>query len=101
MLIGKEHISPDLNERQGPYKLYIPLFFWFCRHPGLALPLIALQYQDVRINIKFNKLEKLWRSTNGQLNYDKCSDFCKKYINIETAYLYVDYIFLENEENYL
>lgn len=25
------------------YTLYIPLQFWFCRNPGLALPLIALQ----------------------------------------------------------
>ena len=24
--------------------LFIPLQFWFCRNPGLALPLIALQY---------------------------------------------------------
>lgn len=23
--------------------LYVPLQFWFCRNPGLALPLIALQ----------------------------------------------------------
>jgi hypothetical protein len=26
--------------------LYVPLQFWFCRNPGLALPLIALQYQS-------------------------------------------------------
>lgn len=31
--------------------LYIPLEFWFCRNPGLALPLIALQYHEVKINI--------------------------------------------------
>jgi hypothetical protein len=29
--------------------LYIPLQFWFCRNPGLALPLIALQYHEVKI----------------------------------------------------
>jgi hypothetical protein len=27
----------------APATLYIPLQFWFCRNPGLALPLIALQ----------------------------------------------------------
>ena len=31
--------------------LYVPLHFWFCRNPGLALPLIALQYHEVKINI--------------------------------------------------
>ena len=31
----------------------IPLQFWFCRNPGLALPLIALQYHEVKFNIKF------------------------------------------------
>jgi hypothetical protein len=28
--------------------MYIPLEFWFCRNPGLALPLIALQYHEVK-----------------------------------------------------
>jgi len=31
--------------------IYVPLRFWFCRHVGLALPLIALQYHEVNINI--------------------------------------------------
>ena len=34
---------------QDPGMLYIPLRFWFCRNPGLALPLIALQYHEVKI----------------------------------------------------
>jgi hypothetical protein len=35
--------------------LYIPLQFWFCRNPGLAVPLIALQYHEVRINVDFEQ----------------------------------------------
>ena len=31
----------------------VPLLFWFCRNPGLALPLIALQYHEVKLNISF------------------------------------------------
>jgi hypothetical protein len=27
----------------------VPLQFWFCRNPGLALPLIALQYHEVKL----------------------------------------------------
>ena len=37
-----------------PQRLQIPLPFWFCRNPGLALPLIALQYHDVKLTIKLN-----------------------------------------------
>ena len=38
--------------------LYIPLEFWFCRNPGLALPLIALQYHEVKINLEFRSLDE-------------------------------------------
>ena len=40
-------------------KLYIPLKFWFCRNPGLALPLIALQYHEVKVKLT---LRKVWSS---------------------------------------
>jgi len=53
--------------------IHVPLQFWFCRNPGLALPLIALQYNEVIINITF------------------------KYI-IKNPQLYVDYIFLDTDE---
>jgi hypothetical protein len=33
----------------GVYMTQIPLQFWFCRNPGLALPLIALQYHEVKL----------------------------------------------------
>ena len=38
--------------------LYVPLQFWFCRNPGLAIPLIALQYHEVKINLEFNTLDQ-------------------------------------------
>ena len=34
----------------------IPLQFWFCRNPGLALPLIALQYHEVKLKFQFNDI---------------------------------------------
>ena len=54
--------------------LYVPLQFWFCRNPGLALPLIALQYHEVKINIDFRPIgECLWavkelEATSGTAN---------------------------------
>ena len=41
--------------------LYVPLQFWYCRNPGLALPLIALQYHEVRINLDIRPIDEcLW-----------------------------------------
>jgi len=40
-------------------KFWIPLYFWFCRNPGLALPLIALQYHEVKVKIQFESLINL------------------------------------------
>jgi hypothetical protein len=37
----------------APTECYIPMRFWFCRNPGLAVPLIALQYHEVKFNIQF------------------------------------------------
>jgi hypothetical protein len=39
--------------------LSIPLTFWFCRNPGLAIPLIALQYHEVRLQLQFEKFTNL------------------------------------------
>ena len=54
--------------------LYIPLEFWFCRNPGLALPLIALQYHEVKFNVQFGP------------------------VNFSEPKLYVDYIYLDTDE---
>ena len=62
--------------------LYIPLEFWFCRNIGLALPLIALQYHEVKVNINFE-------------NYIKCGALSTDSIN---ASLWVDYIYLDTDE---
>ncbi|MDA7663691.1 hypothetical protein N8569_00150 [bacterium] len=57
--------------------IFIPLFFWFCRNPGLALPLIALQYHEVKIITKFTSGTNI---TIGELN------------------LWIDYIYLDTDE---
>ena len=42
----------------GTPNLYVPLRFWFCRHVGLSLPLIALQYHEVNFNVTFTAAYK-------------------------------------------
>lgn len=51
-------------------RLYLPLDFWFCRNNGLALPLIALQYTEVTLNIEFRRLNDLFTIGNPPLAPD-------------------------------
>jgi hypothetical protein len=73
--------------------LYIPLEFWFCRNPGLALPLIALQYHEVKINIEFRDAADCYWATTGAANIAGCT--CP---SLRAASLYVDYIYLDTDE---
>ena len=45
--------------QDGEVTFYMPLRFWFNSNPGLALPLIALQYHEVKIGIQFRNLAEL------------------------------------------
>ena len=81
--------------------LYVPLEFWFCRNPGLALPLIALQYHEVKINIELRPMDEcLWAvnglGTTGTTNKGKHTDSYQK--SLVAASLYVDYVFLDTDE---
>ena len=95
-------VGGDLQNASSNSKLYVPLQFWFCRNPGLALPLIALQYHEVKLNVQFNTFASIrmnqdvsattaGSATNGGdaaptgLNIDQCCVFC-------------DYIFLDTDE---
>ena len=79
------------------YTLYIPLQFWFCRNPGLALPLIALQYHEVKIWLEFNELRNLcWDyavGSNQHVIRDRVAQS-----GLVSASLYVDYIYLDTDE---
>ena len=47
-------------------RLYIPIPFWFTKNPGLALPLIALQYQNIDIVIEVRNIEDLYHIYDNQ-----------------------------------
>ena len=79
--------------------LYIPLLFWFCRNPGLALPLIALQYHEVKINIDFRPIgECLWavKKLDGDSGTLSVSTAYQQ--SLVAASLYIDYVFLDTDE---
>ena len=79
--------------------LYVPLQFWFCRNPGLALPLIALQYHEVKINLDLRPIgECLWAvsSLSGTAGSQAVSVAYQQ--SLVAASLYVDYVFLDTDE---
>lgn len=80
--------------------LYIPLQFWFCRNPGLALPLIALQYHEVKINLEFEDLNNLfWSGKKATSTSSWALDRTVVTVpGIGAASLYVDYVYLDTEE---
>jgi hypothetical protein len=48
--------EPSIRSRQ----LVIPLHFWFCENPGLALPLVSLQNSEVYIEVTLRELSDLY-----------------------------------------
>ena len=79
--------------------LYVPFQFWYCRNPGLALPLIALQYHEVKINLDIRPIDEcLWAVAN--LGCDSGSGKVTTAYNqsLVAASLYVDYVFLDTDE---
>jgi len=119
MISGQNIVNSDNN----PYKidkgtagddttkkkinLKIPLEFWFCRNVGLALPLIALQYHEVKINIEFNDKTKVF-ITNGTTNKYQVDTHTDTHTDVvavgasnavlSDVKLYADYIFLDTDE---
>ena len=92
--------------------LYVPLQFWFCSNPGLALPLIALQYHEVKINLDIRPIDEcLWavttlscntgvgNSSSNQLSSGTSVPATIAYNqSLVAASLYVDYVFLDTDE---
>ena len=80
--------------------LYIPLEFWFNRHTGLALPLIALQYHEVKINVEFENLQYLVNLAAGESSTVSLTQALSNVANqgLVACSLYVDYIYLDTEE---
>ena len=68
--------------------LYVPLRFWFNRNVGLALPLIALQYHDVKLNLQLANVGDCYWSSTGVRVPGALGD----------VKLWVDYIYLDTDE---
>ena len=88
-------LVPASQGISGGVNVYTPFQFWFCRNYGLSLPLIALQYHDVRINIEYESIGNLVVYTAGDGN-----DHAPRFNNISfgSSGILIDYIYLDSEE---
>ena len=80
--------------------LYVPFQFWYCRNPGLALPLIALQYHEVKINLDIRPIDECLWAVGDLSSQDGTSKRVTSAYNqsLVAASLYVDYVFLDTDE---
>lgn len=84
-------VSTTSTEVIPEYTLYVPMQFWFNRNTGLALPLIALQYHEVRLLFEFEEVHKL-------IVYSGNASFDNRRFSMKDASILVDYIYLDSEE---
>jgi len=68
-MIGNVETLTNFDNQEKPcYDIYVPLTFWFNKFNGLAFPLIAMQYNDVRFLVRLRRfpevfyIEKLYRA---------------------------------------
>ena len=95
----REMVNIDNGNSSGATitkKLYIPLQFWFCRNPGLALPLIALQYHEVKINIIFEEKANCLEVTSTVAT--NATGATAEIVSMANTSLWVDYMYLDTDE---
>ena len=108
---ASEATNSCLSRAGTPLKtLYIPLQFWYCRNPGLAIPLIALQYHEVRINVEFEQNYNCCYADVAQADefgtlptYPSTLNLgngvtAVSQLQLVAASLYIDYVYLDTEE---
>ena len=72
MYIDESGVEPSIRSR----KIYIPLDAFFCESSKMALPLVALQYQEVSIRLTFRPTFQLYTLNNiGDIQDDTCISY--------------------------
>ena len=89
-----------INNAESAQELHIPLDFWFNINAGLSLPLIALQYHEVRFVFQFRELQNLvvLIDLNGQHVPTSQWTLNANAVGAVQIDLYIDYIYLDTDE---
>jgi hypothetical protein len=96
-MIGNVPELYEYSTSKDSYTLKIPLYFWFCTNPGSALPIVALEFSDVKINIEFASLNDVMiLAPTNYIEVNNCNSHFKfgdiLYQLINGQYTYVKYI---------
>jgi hypothetical protein len=59
-MLGNVELLTDYSNGKNNYSLYIPLNFWFCLDSGIALPIVAMIHNDIKIHVQFNDFNKCY-----------------------------------------
>jgi hypothetical protein len=111
-LFASVHTAPykSTNTSLIGRDIYIPLQFWFSRNVGLSLPLVALQYHEVKVNIEFRPIHQLVMLNIGdqtEKGLPKVTNWSNSSSDHSTnvqesaaldASLWIDYVFLDSDE---
>ena len=98
-MTGRRYTAGQLvcDSRQAR-TLWVPIPFWFTLASGSALPLAALSYHGVQINVEWSPLEKMIVVSNSNVAVKKADTACCLTPNDLKAMLNVCYIYLDNSE---
>lgn len=93
--------ASDNHPFTGTKTLYVPFQFWFNRNPGLALPLIALQYHQVKFEVGIQPASFFDNTTFSVTN--SSGSQVDREVRIEKGFLqeaalWVDYVYLDTDE---
>jgi len=83
-------IDWDARSFGGSKTLFVPLRFSFNTTPGSALPLVALQFHDVRLNFEFRNFMDLIRTNVTRVNLQSMPTL--------DCSVFATYVFLSQEE---
>ena len=102
-MVGSYATSVGLvGNAASPRIYYVPLQFWFCRNPGLSLPLIALQYHEVKVIMEFRTAAELIVGLTAAGDRDNASNTTSindsSGVSLQYAALWVDYVYLDTQE---
>lgn len=78
--------------------VYVPFIFWFNRNSGMALPLIALAFHEVKLEVQFSQFKDLVHNTGAPTPGTALTDLLAAPRQIVNSSVYADYIFLDVEE---
>ena len=80
-----------LGTTGAPSEAYVPMQFWFCKNPGLALPLIALQYHEVKLHLTLADKENI-------INCETFNDRVNAYVDLTSIKVFAEYYYLDTIE---